>query len=140
MNILASFLVTVSLLTTGALATKAPIMPDIAFNPIETHISTPSTIKEKVYLVADQYGVSGDSMWATILCEDRQLDPMKQSGYYKNGTREQSYGLVQINLPSHPDVTYDEATDVDFSINFMAKQFAKGNQKIWSCFKPTTSR
>jgi hypothetical protein len=35
----------------------------------------------------------------------------------ENGNRELSFGIAQIHLPSHPDVTMEQALDEEFSIN-----------------------
>lgn len=114
---------------------KLSVVPQVESIVVETIEDTPITIKDKVYAAAAKYKVSGDQMWKVVsTCENKQLDPKKQSEHYYKGVREQSYGLVQIHLPSHPDITYDQATDVDWSLNWMAKEFSKGNQWMWSCY------
>lgn len=40
-----------------------------------------------------------------------------QSEIIKNGVREPSFGIAQIHLPSHPDVTEEQALDEEFSIH-----------------------
>lgn len=140
MNIFTSFLVTTGLLlsmSSPSIVAQAPVVPVVQQIVVETSIApkVSLSIKDKVYMTAKKYGVSGDEMWNTMKCENRELDPKKQSGYYSNGVREESYGLVQIHLPSHPTISYAQATDVDFSITFMAQQFAKGNQNIWTCYR-----
>ena len=35
----------------------------------------------------------------------------------EKGERELSFGIAQIHLPSHPDVTMEQALDEEFSIN-----------------------
>lgn len=75
-------------------------------------------------------------MLKTILCENPPLNPKLQSGVIeKDGKREDSWGLSQINLPHWPEITKKQAQDPDFSINFMAQKFSEGKQKLWSCYK-----
>jgi hypothetical protein len=57
---------------------------------------------------------------------------------YKDGTREESYGLVQIHLPAHPTVSKDQATDPTFAIAFLVENIKAGNAKIWSCYRIVT--
>lgn len=47
--------------------------------------------------------------------------------------RENSWGLAQIYLPAHQDVTREQALDPRFALQWMAKEFSKGNQHLWSC-------
>lgn len=62
-------------------------------------------------------------------------DPKIQSrAKYKNGKQEQSFGLVQIHLPAHPNVSYEEATDPYYAIDFLIDHWKKGNQWMWSCY------
>lgn len=74
-----------------------------------------------VYQKAKVYGVNGYQMERTIECESRFNNI--QSTAYKNGVREESYGIAQIHLPSHPDVKKWEALDENFAIEWMAKNF-----------------
>lgn len=57
-----------------------------------------------------------------------------QSNHFKNGIREDSWGIVQIYLPAHPTVSRQEALDPYFAVEFMAEKFSKGWTK-WSCYK-----
>lgn len=52
---------------------------------------------------------------------------------YSVGDREQSYGLVQIHLPAHPSVVYEQAVDPEFAVEFLAKGIANGSIGQWSC-------
>lgn len=69
-------------------------------------------------------------------CENRELDPKLQSRIInKKGEREKSYGLVQIHLPSHPNVSYTQATDPEFSVKFLAKNLSEGKGGMWTCYR-----
>lgn len=92
---------------------------------------------------ATQHGVSASLMISIIDCENKNWQPDLQSGlYYKKdrpkqglvkGQREQSFGLVQIHLPDHPSISYEQATNPTFSINFLAQELRAGRGGQWSC-------
>lgn len=69
-------------------------------------------------------------MYKTVECE---------SGFRAVGRSsfpgEKSYGIAQINLPAHSDVTRAQAEDPDFAIDFMAAHFAAHDQRIWTCYR-----
>src|ERR1035437_5816361 len=93
----------------------------------------PKTVSELVLQYSKQYGVSSTTMWTVMKCENKELDPTLQSRIIANGKRELSFGLVQIHVPSHPDITLKQATDAEFSIKYLAQQLKKGNGKQWTC-------
>lgn len=102
------------------------------------------SVNELVTLYASKYAVSEGVMLRIMECENKSRDPKGQSKhiYYFSdpkrniveGTRERSYGLVQIHLPDHPDVSYEQATDPEFSIDFLAKHLSRGHGFWWTCF------
>lgn len=94
---------------------------------------TPERINLEIENKAQEYGVSASEMKRVIKCESNGSTTI-QSYHTKNGVREESYGLVQIHLPSHKHITKEQATEPAFAIDFMAQQFAAGNQRLWSCY------
>jgi hypothetical protein len=99
--------------------------------------------REIVQVKAVEYGVPAPLLEKIITCES-QWQPTAQSrhiypftdakrGIYK-GQRERSFGLVQISLPHHPDITKEQAISPEFAIDFLAKNVAKGRGGMWSCF------
>lgn len=106
---------------------------------------TPENARALVDHYASKYDVSGDVMWSVIKCEDPSLDPKQQSlvRYSKDhpewgvvaGERERSYGLVQIHLPGNKNVTYAQATNPDFALDFLAKNLAAGRGRMWTCYR-----
>lgn len=100
-------------------------------------------IEQKIKLYSDKYNVSFQKMYNTIDCETAHtFNPQIQSEVKYNfsdhkrgivkGEQEKSWGLAQIHLPDHPNITLEQATDIDFSLNFMAKEYSKGHN-IWYC-------
>ena len=87
-----------------------------------------SIIQESVSRNAFVYGVSESLMFKVIACE---------SSHNKNAVNinkwEKSYGLVQINLPQHPEVSEEQARDIEFSIRFLAKGIKEGRARQWTC-------
>lgn len=55
-------------------------------------------------------------------------------GDFYNG-RYNSFGLSQIHLPSHPNVSKQEATDPHFAIEFMAKNIKSGRGRMWTGYR-----
>ena len=97
---------------------------------------SPSQRKEAVSLLVEHYGdkhglsqTSENQMLATIQCESGGTFNPTAVGDY--GT---SFGLTQIHLPAHPNISKAEAENPDFAINWMAIQFSEGNKGIWSCW------
>ena len=68
---------------------------------------------------------------------NKDICPNGESTWNPNaiGDGGKSYGLTQINLSAHPDITKEQALDPEFSLNFIVDQFLKGNEWKWSCYK-----
>lgn len=124
----------IAIIALGLLQAPTPVLAAAASpETIEYSTSTAETI---VRAYAVKYGVSGDEMWGTTLCENKGLDPTAQSSVImKSGKRENSWGNSQINLYWHPEVTKEQAQDPYFSADFMGRYFAAGKQSQWSCWK-----
>lgn len=77
-----------------------------------------------------------DSFFETLRCEsgfrNRQSeipDPRGPNGY------EDSWGIAQIHLPDHPNVTRAQALDPAWAAEWAAEQFAAGNAHLWTCYR-----
>ena len=82
-------------------------------------------------------GLNVDLFLATIDCENPKWDTILQSRViHADGTREQSWGIVQINLApnAHPEVTKKQATDPHWSIDWMVAQWKAGRAWQWTCY------
>jgi len=118
---------------TSTVSGTTPISSEIITHNIT--VAEP-TIEELVRESALKYNVSFDELWYTIGCETQQTyNPYIQSniryaftdtkrGIVK-GERELSFGLAMIHLPDHPEITYEQATDKYFAIDFIAKNWSK---------------
>lgn len=106
--------------------------------------SSGQTYREMVDIYAKKYNVSSRLMKAIISCENTEWNPTQQSNLRYNftkaelgifkGEREYSFGLVQINLHYNPNITYEQATDPEFSIELLAKWLSKGYHSRWGCY------
>ena len=73
-------------------------------------------------------------MMVTIKGES-QLKNVQSNCVDEYGKREDSWGLVQIHLPSHPEISKEQALQPRFAVEFMAKQFSKGKASQWSYYR-----
>lgn len=89
-------------------------------------------VKVMVDSYADQYGVSRSIMHAVVKCESGYV--YNVPGDKRHGAYE-SFGVSQIHLKDHPDVSYEEAINADFALNFMASEMKAGRSWQWSCWK-----
>lgn len=103
-------------------------------------------LKEHIQVLGATYSIDSKKMYSTIaLCENIPIDPKQQSKhiYYFNspkrgiveGDRERSYGLAMIHLPDHKNITYEQATDAEFALDWMAREFKAGRQSQWTCYR-----
>ena len=94
------------------------------------------TLEEHISLKAEEYGVSAIIMKKVINCENPDLDTTLQSRIIApDGRREDSWGLVQIHLPSHPSVNKTQATNPEFAIDFLASKLSEGKGELWACYR-----
>jgi len=66
-----------------------------------------------------------------------EVCPNGESGWYDKavGDNGHSLGMVQINLPSHPNVTREQALDATFSLNFIVDAWLNNDMWMWTCWK-----
>lgn len=77
---------------------------------------------------AVRYGIEAAPLVATLSCESHmRADAVGDKG--------QSFGLAQIHLPAHKDITKEEALNPFFAIDWSAREFSLGHQSLWSCYK-----
>lgn len=88
-------------------------------------------IKQK----ATEYNVSYDVMMSVIACESGFDIDIQSKHIRPDGTRERSFGLVQIYLPAHPNITYEQAVDPVFAADFLARNLALGKGAMWTCYR-----
>lgn len=87
-----------------------------------------TTAEDIITSYAIHYGISAGPLVATLRCES-DFD----SGAV--GDHGSSFGVAQIHLPAHPEITEAEALDPLWSINWAAEQFAAGHADLWTCYR-----
>jgi soluble lytic murein transglycosylase-like protein len=85
-------------------------------------------IKSRIGYYADLYEVSEEVMNVVVQCE---------SNYDPNalGDKGASRGLTQINRPAHPNISDEQAFDIEFSLDFLAENLSKDKGRLWTCWK-----
>ncbi len=93
---------------------------------------------------ADKYGVSKSTMHKIVSCESNYIVDVQSKHRYKRdnpkwgvlaGEQEKSFGLVQIHLPSWNDITYEQAINPHFALNFLAEKLSEGKGNLWTCYR-----
>lgn len=78
------------------------------------------------------HGLNPEHFAMVANCEDPNLIVDQQSNYLKDGKREQSYGIFQINIEQN-EVSIASATDPVFAANWAAQQWNQGHANHWTC-------
>ncbi len=74
-----------------------------------------------------KFGADAVMLWTILWCESR-------FDYNAIGDHGTSFGIAQIHLPAHPEITKEQAFDPLFSIYFLAKEVARGRAWQWTCW------
>lgn len=92
----------------------------------------PESIHDKITRYSAKYGIKREAMRVLVGCETSwTFDPkIQSSARYKDGTREKSFGLSQLHAPAHPEISYDEMTNADFSLDWMGSHW-KQRHDLW---------
>lgn len=96
--------------------------------PVVALAETPSDYEAYARYEAKVEGVNGDHLIATLRCE---------AHFNANavGDYGESFGLAQIHLPDHPNVTREQALNGYWAIDWTIHQFYAGNAEMWSCWR-----
>jgi hypothetical protein len=95
--------------------------------PITISTTSPLWVRLRIHKYAEFYNVSEDVMNAIVKCESNYNHKARHTSL-----KEDSIGVVQINLKAHTTITKEQAEDIDFSLDFLGKN--KDNWKIWTCY------
>lgn len=96
-----------------------------------------SLLESRISYYASTYDVPEELMKKIIKCESGFNPSIQSEVPDKTGPngREDSWGLAQIHLPDHLGTTKEQATDIDYALNFLASNLKKGRGGMWTCFK-----
>lgn len=87
-----------------------------------------TTSEAIVRAYAAKYAVLGDELYGTLKCESN----LRSNAVGDHGT---SYGVAQIHLPAHTDITKSQALDPFWAIDWAAREFSLGHQTMWTCWR-----
>jgi len=82
-----------------------------------------------------KYNVDPILLNKVITCESNWKNVQSRLYNKKDGGRELSFGIVQIHLPDHKDITKSQALDERFSIRYIVSEIAQGRGKQWTCYR-----
>ncbi len=97
-------------------------------NSDDVPLSYKPSLRQIIVKSAQVYGVKAPLIGAIIACESSN-NPLA----HKLSKVEDSWGLSQINLKAHKDVTKEEAIDPDFAVDYLAKNIKAGHASMWTC-------
>ena len=109
------------------------ISPEAPKPPLKQELTSSTTIVAYIKKEALKRNIEPEPIIETIKCESNFIPDVQSRHRYADGTREQSFGLVQIHLPSHPYVTKEQANDPEFAIDFILDAWQSGQQRMWTC-------
>lgn len=90
-----------------------------------------TTTEGIVRAIQAQYGL-GEDFYKTASCESDFTARAK--GDYE-GAVPTSFGVFQIHLPAHREITREQAMDPLWASRWAAGQFIAGNARIWTCYR-----
>lgn len=102
------------------MASELPPIPQIVYS------TTTAPVIIEAYAV--RYGIPAQPLIDTLQCESNFI--RTASGDF--GT---SFGVAQIHLPAHTDISKAQALDPIWSIDWAAQQFKAGKQSMWTCYR-----
>jgi hypothetical protein len=112
---------------TPVFASYSPISEELSPEPV------PHDLDALISEYSTLYGLNEARFRAVQKCENPDLVP--QSLIVKNGIQENSWGPWQIHLTAWPEISKEQALDLDWSTRWAAQQWANGNARIWSCYR-----
>lgn len=128
---------TIAVSATTPLPMPAPVAPIIIEQRVEVpkvEVNSTSSVRNYVEQEAITAGVDPKIAISIVKCESGFV-PQQSKHLTKEGIREDSWGIWQIHLPSNPEVTREQAMDVEWSTAWSLKMIKAGEAHLWSCYK-----
>ena len=82
------------------------------------------SLEAQIERIALDHGIDHQHLKNLVKCESN-FDPKADNG--------EDRGIVQINRKAWPNITDEQAFDVEFSLNFAAEKIAEGKGYLWTC-------
>lgn len=100
------------------------MLPEAKILPVEPVLS----VNQLITASAHKYSVNRQIIADVVACESNgNPNAIGDSG--------RSFGLVQIFLPAHPNISKKQALDPVFAIDYLAKEISHGRGSAWTCFR-----
>lgn len=112
-------------------ASSTEVVLETKPKPVKAKALAPEQIQSKIDMYAAMYGVDPALMTGVVAGESRFV-------VCAMGDHGNSWGLVQINLPSNDGVTKDQACDPDFALRFLAEGLSQGDCVRWTACRNLT--
>lgn len=95
------------------------------------------TIEKQVlcYLERSMVDSKGKEIIYNVLKGETHFRNIQSEILLPNGEREDSHGVCQIHLPSHPQVSIEQTYDIEFCIDFIVKKYNNDQLNLWSVYK-----
>lgn len=77
---------------------------------------------------SEKYNVDSRVMQQVVYHESRYDE-------HAIGDNGKSHGLSQIHLPSHPNVSEDDAYNPHFALKFLANKLSEGKGRLWTGYR-----
>lgn len=113
------------LLLNNAFSTTVEYTRDVVVPPVyasEARIEPIETIEQKIDRIATAHGIPTTTLYNLVKSESN-FDPKADNG--------KDRGIVQINRNSFPEITDEQAFDVEFSLNFASEKIANDEEYLW---------
>lgn len=97
----------------------------------------PTSIEALATQIAEEHGIAVYPFVETMRRESMNFTNKGQSRIPANGPngKEDSWGICQIHLPSHPTITRAQALDPEWCLEWSAKQFQNGRARMWTEYR-----
>lgn len=107
-----------------------------AYTPITRDFTATSTIEAYVREQAEQSGL-GEAFYQTLKYESGNWQNGQSAVVNPNGPNghEDSWGVCQLFLPSNPDITKEQALDVEFCVSYTISEFKAGHARRWTGYR-----
>lgn len=110
---------------------------EVVNKSIEPHVA-PGDREALARAIATEVGITAWSFVETIRGESLNFSHNGQSLIPRadgpNG-REDSWGICQIHLPDHPEVTREQALNPEWCLRWSAKEFKEGRARQWTEYR-----
>jgi hypothetical protein len=93
-----------------------------------TPIGPKTRLEALVDEAAAKYDIDPEPLYKTLWCESRGVEKAV-------GDDGLALGVAQIRTDYHPNITRRQSFDMEWSVDWAAKQFANGNADWWTCYR-----